>query len=204
MLVGNHMKKKPVTVTPGEFLSQAREKMLQGAFRRVPVVSEGRLVGIVTDRDLRQHVGYLERTKINAVMTEQPRTVTPTTTLEEAASLLLKHKIGALPVIQEGQLVGIITTSDILQAFLDVMGASEENSIRIDFVLEGEEHGFAEASQIVSKEGGEILGVGTYRGQWADRPVCYLRLQSGDAQRIAGVLRDRGFNVLGVHPAGSG
>jgi hypothetical protein len=98
--------------------------------------------------------------------------------------------------------VGIITTTDILQAFLDVMGASEVTSSRIDFVLEGEGHGLAEASKIISQERGEVLSVGTYRKTWGETPVCYLRLRSGDADAIAKVLRERGFEVLGVHPMG--
>ena len=57
------------------------------------------------------------------------------------------------------QLVGIITTSDIMKAFLDLMGASEQASVRVDFILEGEEHGLVGASRLVSREGGEILGV---------------------------------------------
>jgi acetoin utilization protein AcuB len=135
-------------------------------------------------------------------MSKKPVTVTLATTVEAAAQLLLKEKIGGLPVVEKGRLVGIITASDILQAFLDVMGASEETSTRIDFVLQDEGGGLAEASRIISKEGGEVLGVGTYRGKWGEAPVCYLRLRSGDADAIAKLLREKGFDVLGVHAAG--
>jgi hypothetical protein len=79
------------------------------------------------------------------------------------------------------------------------MGASEETSRRIDFVLREEGGGVAEASRIVAQEGGEVLGVGTYRGKWGDSPVCYLRLRSGDANAIAKLLKEKGFEVLGVH-----
>jgi hypothetical protein len=96
----------------------------------------------------------------------------------------------------------MITTSDILQAFLDVTGASEETSTRIDFVLEGEGHGLAEASRIIFQEGGEVLSVGTHRKKWGETPVCYLGLRSGDADTIAKVLSERGFEVLGVHATG--
>jgi acetoin utilization protein AcuB len=115
---------------------------------------------------------------------------------------LLKQKIGGLPVVENGRVVGVITTSDILQAFLDVMGASEETSTRIDFVMEGEEKGLAEASRIIAQQGGEVLGVGSYRKKWGESPVCYLRLRSGDSEAIAQVLREKGFEVLGVYPAG--
>ncbi|MBI1997797.1 MAG: CBS domain-containing protein [Deltaproteobacteria bacterium] len=199
MLVGKRMSKDPVTVTAEDLLIQARLKMQRGGFRRLPVVSDGQLVGIITDRDIREHAGYLDRTVVKTAMSKKPVTVTPATTLETAAQILLKRKIGGLPVMENGRLVGVITTSDILQAFLDVMGASEETSKRIDFVLREEGGGVAEASKIVAQEGGEVLGVGTYRGKWGDTPVCYLRLRSGDANAIAKFLKEKGFEVLGVH-----
>jgi acetoin utilization protein AcuB len=197
------MTKDPITVTPEDLLIQARLKMEKGNFRRLPVVSDGELLGIITDRDIRQHVGLLDRTDVKAAMSKKPVTVTPATTLEASVQILLREKIGGLPVVEKSRLVGMITTSDILQAFLDVMGASEETSTRIDFVLGEEGRGFAEASTIVSQEGGEVLGVGTYRGKWGETPVCYLRLRSGDADAIAKLLKERGFDVLGVHGAGA-
>jgi len=203
MLVGKRMSKDPVTVTAEDLLIQARLKMQRGGFRRLPVVSDGQLVGIVTDRDTREHAGYLDRTQVKTAMSKKPVTVTPATTLETAAQILLKRKVGGLPVMENGRLVGMITTSDVLQAFLDVMGASEETSRRIDFVLREEGGSVAEASRIVAQEGGEVLGVGTYRGKWGDSPVCFLRFRSGDADAIAKLLKEKGFEVLGVHDVAS-
>jgi acetoin utilization protein AcuB len=189
-------------VTPEDLLIQARLKMQKGGFRRLPVMSDGQLVGIITDRDIREHVGLLDRTEVNAAMSQNPITVIPGTTVEAAAQVLLKRKIGGLPVLEKNRLVGMITTSDILQAFLDVMGASEETSARIDFVLPDEGGGLAEASRVISQQGGEVLGVGTYRGKWGETPVCYLRLRSANADAIAELLKKRGFDVLGVHAGG--
>lgn len=202
MLVSKRMTEDPVTVTPEDLLIQARLKMQKGGFRRLPVMSDGQLVGIITDRDIREHVGLLDRTEVKAAMSKTPITVMPATTVEAAAQILLKQKIGGLPVLEKNHLAGIITTSDIVQAFLDVMGASEETSTRIDFVLADEGGGLAEASRIISQQGGEVLGVGTYRGKWGETPVCYLRLRSGDAESIAELLKERGFDVLGVHAGG--
>jgi acetoin utilization protein AcuB len=202
MLVSNRMTKDPVTATPEDLLIQAQLKMQKGGFRRLPVVTDGQLVGIITALDMRAHAGYLDRTEVKAAMSEKPITVTPATTVEAAAQLLLKQKIGGLPVVENGRLVGMITTSDILQAFLDVMGVSEVTSTRIDFVLQGEGRGLAEASRITSEQGGEVLGIGTYRKKWGETPVCYLRFRSGDADAIAKVLRQSGFELLGLYPVG--
>jgi acetoin utilization protein AcuB len=119
--------------------------------------------------------------------------------LEEAAQIMLERQIGGLPVVNEGRLVGIITASDVLKAFLDVMGAARGGSTRIDFVLEGEEHGLTEASRIIARGGGAVLGVGTHREKLGENPICYLRLISGNADKIARALRVSGYDVLGVH-----
>jgi len=121
MLVRHRMTLNPVTVDPQDMLAAAQEKMTAGHFRRVPVVQDGILVGILTDRDIRRHAGVEERTKVRAAMTETPLTVSPSTTVEEATRLMLKHQISGLPVLENGKLIGIITTSDMLQAFLEMI-----------------------------------------------------------------------------------
>ena len=198
MLVGKHMTESPITVTPDDKLADAQKKMQDGSFRRLPVVTNGQLLGIVTDRDLRQFQGHLENTKVNAAMTEKLVTVTPQTSLEEAAKQLLEHKIGGLPVMEGEQLKGIITTSDMLEAFLDVMGATTEGTARIDLLIEGEDQNFAGASRVIESADGDILGVGTHREQWDKAPVFYIRLRSKDPGAVAKALENEGYSVLGI------
>jgi acetoin utilization protein AcuB len=121
MLVGDWMKRNPVTVSPQDSLAVAQGKMRAGRFRQLPVVSAKKLVGIITDRDLRQHGREMRVTNVSAAMTEGVITVTPQTPLEAAVRILLERKIGGLPVLDEDRVVGIITTSDILKAFLDLV-----------------------------------------------------------------------------------
>lgn len=199
MLVGKRMTRNPITVSPSDTVATARGKMQAGNFRRLPVVENGKLVGLVTDRDLRQHVGLEDRIKITAAMTEALITVTPATTLESAAQLLLKRKIGGLPVVENGKLVGIITTSDVLTAFLDVMGVLEEGVARIDLVLEAPPHDLGDASKAIAGAGSEILGVGTYREKWDDGQVFYLLIRTKDVDHVSAALQSKGFSVLGVH-----
>jgi acetoin utilization protein AcuB len=202
MLVRDRMTRDPITIDPDDFLSQALGCMKAGGFRRLPVVANKKLVGIITERDLRSYHGYLEHTKVNRIMVDSPRTIDAESTVETAAQLMLEHQIGGLPVLDHGRLVGVITATDVLRAFLDLMGASHGGSTRIDFVLEGEEHGLTEASRIVARDGGEILGIGTYRYRLGDNPICYLRLVAADPDKIANALRTGGFDVLGVHRIG--
>ncbi|HUO04578.1 MAG TPA: universal stress protein [Candidatus Binataceae bacterium] len=115
-LVGSWMTKTPVTAAPDDKLSAVQAKMLEGGFRCVPVVKDGVPVGIITDRDLRKQIGYLESTLVNAAMSEPLVTVTPATEMREAARILRERKIGGLPVVEDGKLVGVVTATDALEA----------------------------------------------------------------------------------------
>lgn len=128
MQVSERMSVKPTSVTPDDTLAAAKALMDAEGFHRVPVLEGDRLVGILTERDIRLHWGYLESTKVDAAMTAEPIFITPDTSIEEAARVLLRHKIGGLPVVDKGKLVGIITTTDILKAFLDVVRGPQESA----------------------------------------------------------------------------
>ena len=107
MLVQNRMTNNPETISPDEFLTSGLGKMQKGGFRRLPVVKDDKLIGIITDRDLREHAGLLERTKVSSAMTKDLMTVTPRATVEQATKLMLSHKISGLPVTDAGNLVGL-------------------------------------------------------------------------------------------------
>ena len=166
----------------------------------MPVVLSGKLVGIVTDHDMRPHLESVECKQVKEIMTQDPKTVAPDNTLEEAAQILLNQKVGGLPVLDDGKLVGIITTSDMLQAFLEVMGVTIEETARIDMLLDKEPLDLAGACKIISQEGGEVLGLGTYRETWGENPIFYLRLRSANPDHLADLLRRQGYNILGVRP----
>ena len=193
MLIGKRMSKEPVAIGPGEMLSEAMRRMKVGGFRRLPVVEDGQLIGIVTDRDAREHVGHLEHTKVNVAMKENPVTVTPGITLESAAQLMLQHKFGGLPVVDRGKVVGIITITDILEAFVDVMGASEEGTVRIDLAFDNGRGNVADAVNIIEGQGGDILGVGTYTERWGDSGVFYLRVRTAQPNGVVSALKEAGY-----------
>jgi acetoin utilization protein AcuB len=126
MRVADRMTANPVTVTANDTLGKAKALMDAGGFRRLPVVEGDKLVGIITERDLRSHAGYLEATRVNGAMTPAPMTVPSHSSVQDAARLMLEHKVGGMPVVDNGRLVGIVTTSDLLRALLDVVQASGE------------------------------------------------------------------------------
>jgi nucleotide-binding universal stress UspA family protein len=114
--VAGWMTRNPIVAASKEKLSVIHDKMTEGGFRAMPVVEGGKPIGIVTDRDIRMHVGYLEHTEADKAMSEALITVTPETPIREAARLMRERKIGALPVIEGENLVGLLTTSDVIDA----------------------------------------------------------------------------------------
>jgi acetoin utilization protein AcuB len=200
MEVGRWMTKNPVTVESIQRLSAAQQKMDKGNFHRLPVVDDGKLVGMISDRDLRQHTGTLDNVKVNGVMSKPVVTVTPTTMLEQAANLLVRHKIGGLPVVDQNRVVGILTATDLMRAFAEVLSGTEEGVSRIDLSLDGDSSELAMVVQLVAQESHEILGIGSYQGgQEGPRRVTYVRLRSGDANRVARMLTEKNYKVLSIH-----
>jgi acetoin utilization protein AcuB len=132
MEAANQMTRKLVLVSPHDSLAKAKALMDSCNFRHVPVVEGGRLVGILSDNDIRWHA-HLSAKVIDA-MTPNPATVTPETTLEEAARLMLRLKVNALPVIDRETPVGIITTSDILKRFLEAASLEQMATLRAQVV----------------------------------------------------------------------
>ncbi len=200
MIVAELMTPKPVTVAPSDTLEAAHERMETGRFRQVPVVEdEERLVGILTDRDTRQHIGQLAHTRVDAVMSAHPFSVRPSTPVEKAAHLLITNKIGSLPVVEDGKLVGIITATDMLRALEAVLGYASEGSSRIDLDLEGS--GEIEAATSLVRAICPVLGVGTYQRKQnqPEREILYVLVPSASAQRAAHALKEYGFKVLAVH-----
>jgi acetoin utilization protein AcuB len=113
MFVHDCMTSRPVTIRSDETLATAHAIMESGRFRRLPVVDDDILVGILSEYDLRDSVDRLDRVAVRAAMTREPFTVAPLDTLEHAVTIIRERQIGALPVVEYGHLVGIITAKDL-------------------------------------------------------------------------------------------
>ena len=136
MFVANCMTKNPIIIAPDVGIDEAAKIMDKGHFRRLPVVEHGKLVGFFTNRDLLRASPsaattldrfemrtLLSKIKVADVMQKNVITVTDTTTIEEAALVMAREKIGGMPVLSEiGKVVGIISSTDIFRAFVTVMG----------------------------------------------------------------------------------
>ena len=205
MLISRWMTRDPITIAPGQTLEDARQMMNEGRFRRLPVVENGRLVGIITDRDLRleeyrQPIDQLKHIRVDSLMSLNVITATPQTLLDQAANMFVKHKVGGFPVMDNGKLVGIITTTDMLRAFGEVLGTAEEGVSRIDLAFTGNSFDVATIAHLIGLSGGEVLGMGTYAGENDRRDqVFYIRVRAEDAREIANLLTEKGFTVVAIH-----
>ena len=112
MFIRECMTKNPVTIRPGDTLALADAKMKAGGFR-LPVVQDGELIGILSEYNLRRFGHAPDSTPVVAAMTPNPVTISPSATLEHAVALLKAKAIGALPVVEHGRLIGIVTASDL-------------------------------------------------------------------------------------------
>ena len=120
------MRRDPVTITPLDTLAAAQSLMQRIGVRQLPVVDKGALIGMLSDRDLRAHSGYLENTKVDAAMSEDLIVVGPKDSAAHAARLLLDRKINAVPVVEKDRLVGIISRSDLLRLLVEILEGQDE------------------------------------------------------------------------------
>ncbi len=175
MIVKDFMTPNPITVTPQTSFNEALKTMRENRIRRLPVLDNGKLVGIVTEKDLLYaspskattldiwELHYvLSKLKIGEIMTSNVITVEENAPLEEAAKIMSENKIGALPVLNsEGDLVGIITETDIFKIFIDMLGARRDG-IRYTFEAPNKPGVILELSRRVFEAGGNIIAISSY------------------------------------------
>ena len=135
MLVKDRMSPRFITIGPDASLAEARSLLDHHRIRHLPVVEDGNPVGIITDRDIRSaaSASSLGQVKVGEAMTKNLIMVTPDTQVQEAAKLMVTHRIGGLPVQKEGKLVGIITETDLLNALVETMDHAIMERIAPDY-----------------------------------------------------------------------
>ena len=176
MLVGERMTHPVITTAPDTPITNALKLMRQEKIRRMPVIKDGKLVGIVSDKDLLNaspssatslsiwEMNYLlSKITIEDVMTQDVLTVTADTTLEKAARIMADNKIGGLPVTDGDKVVGIITETDIFKVFLELMGARNPG-IRVAALVPEKRGELAKLTRAVSEIGGNFVAFGQFAG----------------------------------------
>jgi acetoin utilization protein AcuB len=200
--------RKVFTVVPADTLETAFQLMVSHRIRHLPVVEGDEVVGMLSDRDLKS---ALVRTRgqqssrgaflippgitVGDLMSHEPMLISPMTDVEEAARLMYRHKIGALPVVEGGRLVGIVTETDILGIFIEIMGVIESSS-RIDVEMDDDPALLDRAAEIIRKSRGKIISVAMSPPSPDHSRTYYFRLSSCDTSPIVRSLEGAGFHVL--------
>ncbi|MER3446335.1 MAG: hypothetical protein C4291_05560 [Candidatus Dadabacteria bacterium] len=193
MIVRDYMTRNPLVVSVDTEVRRAFHLLKKHGFRQFPVLKDGKLVGIITDRDLRTTLLRPNLT-VGDIMTINPVTIVEDAFLGAAMLILEKGKFNALPVVSKsGELTGIITVTDIFDALINLLGF-RESQIKIQVeVSEEDSLTLWEIIQMIQIGGGEVLSVMSER---KDRRKYYISVTKCDIKEVAKRLRERGANVV--------
>ncbi|MDR7868774.1 MAG: CBS and ACT domain-containing protein [Sporomusaceae bacterium] len=215
MFVSKRMTPNPVTIPPTMTVSDATNLMKTNNFRRVPVVEDGKLVGIVTDRDLRAvapspattlsvfEINHLlAKMLVKEIMKSPVITISAGATIEEAALMMYTHKIGGLVVLNSvGSVAGIITETDIFKSLVDVMGLKEGRT-RLTFEFDDKVGVLADIAAVFKELGINILSMATYNTE-DGRAEMVIRADVKDVKVLVDRLAAIGYPVTHVVQIGN-
>jgi len=209
--VRERMSRDLAIVTPDTSVADAFQLMQERQIRRLPVMSKNKLVGIVTVKDLSKvspssatslsifEMNYLlAKTRIKDVLPKNMKVITieADANVERAAVLMREHQIGGIPVLENGNLVGIITETNIFDAFIDILGVNRPGT-RIDMEVDERVGAVAAVTGIIAQHGvsvENIVLVEKERGRYD----LILRIDTTEADEIVISLRQNDFKILDV------
>jgi len=212
MFVRDYMTPNPVVVDPNMTFPEATSLMRNRNIRRLPVVDHARLIGIVSEKDLltnqpspattlsiHEMYSLLERLRVRQMMTRPVVTVEGICPVEEAASIMVDHKIGSLPVMEGEKVVGIITETDIFKVLVEVLGSQEGDS-RISLLLPEKVGTLAKVASGIAEIGGNILAVVFTRKHGDLSREVMIKERGADPNALNRILSDSGGTVLDIRP----
>lgn len=201
MFVADYMVRNVVTVRERDLLADACQLLKRSPFHQFPVLdSAGRLTGIITDRDIRSAIGFdghfQEALTVAEAMTSNPQTIKIEASLDQAVRTFARNRFNALPVVHNGDLVGIITVHDMLRAFAHTLGLDREGA-RIEVALPNMGEDLAYAFKALEPHAGELVSaaVCSMRRDGVE-PTLYLRIANARSAKAEAALRHAGLIVL--------
>ena len=207
LLVRDSMVRGVITVSPETTAAEALALCRERGIRHLPVIEEGKMVGLISDRDLRlatpalgdpNRAAALQKILVGDEMSREITTADPEDPIEQAAMAMHERKIGCLPVVEGDELVGILTASDVMAALVRLVGAHEPGS-RLEVALPDRPGSLAELAGIVRDEGVNIVSVLSAPGEGDGdtlRSVAVIRLATIDTLGVVRNLERAGFSVL--------
>jgi acetoin utilization protein AcuB len=201
MLVGERMSHPVITIPPDMPIVDALNMMKREKIRRAPIMKEGKLAGIVSDKDLLNaspspatslsvwEMNYLlSKITVKDVMTKKVLTVSEDTPIEEAARIMADNKIGGLPVVREDRVVGIITETDLFKIFLELMGA-RDLGVRVTALIHEEPGQLAKLTQAIASEGGNFIAFGQFSGEDTSNRLITFKVGNLDEERVKAIAQ---------------
>lgn len=209
MFVRERMTKNPITITDTTPVLEAGELMRKNRCARLPVMHDGKLIGIIAKEDLLKvapssattlsiwELNYvLSKLLVKEAMTKNPITINPDATLEEAALLMREKEIGALPVVDKGDLVGIITESDIFDSFIDLMGLKHTGT-RLTIDLENKIGVIADITKTIREQGINIISLALFHRTNTSGELV-IRLDNPKSEALITKLQEKGFKIIHI------
>ena len=200
MFVGERMSHPIITVSPETPVHDALAMFKKEHIRRAPVVKDGKMVGIVSERDLLNaspspvtslsvwEMNYLiSKVTVKQVMNKKVTTVDVNTPIEEAARIMADNKFGGLPVMRSGKLVGIITETDLFKIFLELMGARTK-ALRVTAEIEDKPGILAKVTKAISDAGGNFVSFGQFSGDDATSKILTFKVAGVKKEVVTEVL----------------
>jgi len=200
MFVGERMSHPVISVTPETPIHDALATFKDAHIRRAPVMKNGKLVGIISERDLLNaspspvsslsvwEMNYLlSKVTVSQVMSKKVKTVDFDTPIEEAARMMADSKIGGMPVIRADKVVGVITETDLFKIFLELMGARTK-AIRVTAAIEDAPGQLAKVTKAIAEAGGNFISFGMFSGDDTATKILTFK--------IAGIKQDEVKKVL--------
>ena len=198
MYVRSLMIKDPITISERTSVQEAIHFMQANSIRHLPVVNRSKkLTGWVTLSDMKQGLlpAMVSGLSVADLMIKDPITIPPDADVEVAARIIHEKKIGGMPVVDENnKVVGIITVTDLLNAFINIMGIFTYGT-RLDVSVGEKPDGFEKVSRIIHEQGGEVISVGIAAHR-TDKKIHYFRLKECPAEPIVKALQDHGYEVV--------
>jgi acetoin utilization protein AcuB len=211
--IRERIQRNPVTISPDASFFEARDLIHEKGIQHLPVVDKsGKLVGIVTDGDIReaapsdatllsvQELNYLlGKLKVSAFMTPKDKliTITPDALIEEAVQLMHDHKIGSLPVVEGKKLYGIFTETDALDHFVDIFGLKQKGT-RLTIALEDKPGSLLGVLEVLKKHNINMISIVTPSFMVEGKRIAAIRIKTEDYKDIVKDLEKVGYDVLSI------
>ena len=207
MLVRKKMQKNITTITKDERMTTAKKIIKEKNIRHLPVVDGKKLIGLVTNMDIRKSEAspatsleirelhyLLDKITVGEIMTRNVITIAPDISIEEATTLLHDNKIGCLPVIEDGNLVGLLTEGDVMEILIEVMGMKEKGS-RIEILADDAPGALADITRIIKEHNVNIISVVTDSADDPGKRLVILKLKTFYFEPIKKALEAANFTV---------